>query len=79
MNVDGLGSETVVQLVKQDLSKTYVLFTHLKLNSCCPWRGWLKRALANFEGLKLSKRVLFERVLLCPRYKIRGETVQKAC
>ena len=77
MNVDGLGKETVTQLVEAGLIPDVADLYRLTAEDCCLWSAWPKNPWTTVAGLATSKSVPFERVLFGLGIRHVGETVAK--
>ena len=78
MNVDGLGSETVVQLVEAGLIKDLSSLYTLDAEQLLPLERMAEKSVSKLlEGIEASKRVPFERVLFALGIRFVGETVAK--
>ena len=78
MNIDGLGSETIELLVKENLIKDFSDLYLLKQKNLLPLkkdgRKWTENII---NGIKESKKIPFERVLFALGIRFVGETVAK--
>lgn len=78
MNVDGLGKETVTQLVEAGLIRDVADLYNLRAEELLPLERMAQKSVDNLlEGLKKSKAVPFERVLFGLGIRHVGETVAK--
>ena len=78
MNVDGLGKETVTQLVEAGLIRDVADLYSLRAEELLPLERMAQKSVDNlFEGLEKSKAVPFERVLFGLGIRHVGETVAK--
>ena len=78
MNVDGLGSETVLQLVEAGLVKDVSSLYTLEAEQLLPLERMAEKSVSKLlEGVEASKSVPFERVLFALGIRFVGETVAK--
>ena len=78
MNVDGLGKETVAQLVQTGLIRDVADLYSLRAEDLLPLERMAQKSVDNLlEGLEKSKSVPFERVLFGLGIRHVGETVAK--
>jgi DNA ligase (NAD+) len=78
MNVDGLGKETVTQLVEAGLIRDVADLYSLRAEELLPLERMAQKSVDNLlEGLEKSKTVPFERVLFGLGIRHVGETVAK--
>jgi DNA ligase (NAD+) len=78
MNIDGLGSETVVQLVEAGLIKDPSSLYDLDENMLLPLERMAEKSVEKLlNGIKDTTRVPFERVLFALGIRFVGETVAK--
>ena len=78
MNVDGLGKETVTQLVEAGLIRDVADLYSLRAEELLPLERMAQKSVDNLlEGLEKSKAVPFERVLFGLGIRHVGETVAK--
>ena len=78
MNIDGLGSETVVQLVEAGLITDVCSLYDLKEEDLLPLERMADKSVMKLlNGLQYSKKVPFERVLFALGIRFVGETVAK--
>lgn len=78
MNVDGLGKETVTQLVEAGLIRDVADLFSLRAEELLPLERMAQKSVDNLlEGLEKSKSVPFERVLFGLGIRHVGETVAK--
>lgn len=78
MNVDGLGKETVTQLVEAGLIRDVADLYSLRAEELLPLERMAQKSVDNLlEGLEKSKSVPFERVLFGLGIRHVGETVAK--
>lgn len=78
MNIEGIGSETVELLYDANLIQNYADLYDLTLDDLLPLeRIALKSAQNIVEGIEVSKKIPFERVLFALGIRFVGETVAK--
>lgn len=78
MNIDGLGAETVSQLVDEGLIENYADLYDLQKAQLLPLERMAEKSVNNLlEGVEASKAVPFERVLFALGIRFVGETVAK--
>ncbi len=78
MDIDGLGDETVAQLVKEKLITNYADLYNLKKEQLLPLERMAKKSVENLlQGIEKSKNIPFERVLFALGIRHVGETVAK--
>jgi len=78
MNVDGLGSETVAQLVEAGLITDVASLYDLKTEQLLPLERMAEKSVEKLlAGLESSKEIPFERVLFALGIRFVGETVAK--
>lgn len=78
MNVDGLGSETIAQLVEAGLINDSASLYDLKSEDLLPLERMAEKSVEKLlNGLEESKKVPFERVLFALGIRYVGETVAK--
>ncbi|WP_124979955.1 NAD-dependent DNA ligase LigA [Nonlabens xiamenensis] len=78
MDVDGIGSETVDQLVEAGLINNYADLYDLKVEDVLPLERMAQKSAENMiNGIEASKLVPFERVLFALGIRYVGETVAK--
>ena len=78
MNVDGLGSETVAQLVEAGLITDVASLYDLKAEQLLPLERMAEKSVEKLlAGLESSKEIPFERVLFALGIRFVGETVAK--
>ena len=78
MNIDGLGSETVVQLVEASLITDVCSLYDLKEEDLLPLERMAEKSVMKLlNGIQDSKKVPFERVLFALGIRFVGETVAK--
>ena len=78
MNIDGLGSETVTLLYKNNLITNYADLYELQKEQILPLERMAEKSADNLiKGIELSKNIPFERVLFALGIRFVGETVAK--
>jgi len=78
MNIDGMGTETIEQLVNEELIKNYADLYELKAEQLLPLERMAEKTVNNLlNGLIASKEIPFERVLFAMGIRYVGETVAK--
>ena len=78
MNIDGLGTETIDQLVEHGLINDYADLYELREEQLLPLERMASKTVNNLlSGIALSKEVVFERVLFALGIRYVGETVAK--
>ncbi|MEM7163518.1 MAG: NAD-dependent DNA ligase LigA [Bacteroidota bacterium] len=78
MNIDGMGTETIDQLVNEGLIRNYADLYSLKTEDLLPLERMAEKTVENLlNGLEESKEVPFERVLFAMGIRYVGETVAK--
>lgn len=78
MDIEGLGSETVAQLVKADLIKDFADLYLLEKEQLIPLERMAEKSAENLiTGVEKSKQVPFERVLYALGIRYVGETVAR--
>jgi DNA ligase (NAD+) len=78
MNIDGLGSETVALLYKNDLVKNYADLYELKTEQIIPLERMAEKSAEKMiQGIEKSKEIPFEKVLFALGIRYVGETVAK--
>lgn len=78
MDIDGLGSETVVLLVENELIKNYSDLYELDIDQLLPLERMAEKSAENLiTGVEASKQIPFERVLFALGIRYVGETVAK--
>jgi DNA ligase (NAD+) len=78
MNIDGLGSETVALLYKNDLVKNYADLYDLKTEQIIPLERMAEKSAEKMVlGIEKSKEIPFEKVLFALGIRYVGETVAK--
>lgn len=78
LDIDGLGSETVDQLVREGLIKAYADLYSLKLSDLLPLERMGQKSAENLiRGIEASKEISFERVLFGIGIRFVGSTVAK--
>ena len=78
MNIDGLGEETVSQLVEAGLVRNPVDLYALTAQQLLPLERMAQKSVDNLlKGLEASKQIPFERVLFAMGIRHVGETVAK--
>lgn len=78
MNIDGLGSETVALLYKNDLVKNYADLYELKSEQIIPLERMAEKSAEKMIlGIEKSKEIPFEKVLFALGIRYVGETVAK--
>lgn len=78
MNIDGLGSETVELLFKENLIFNYADLYDLKVEQVVPLERMAEKSAQNMiQGVKMSKQIPFEKVLFALGIRFVGETVAK--
>ena len=78
MDIDGLGSETVSLLVKNDLIHNYADLYELTVSDILPLDRMAEKSAINLIiGVEASKKIPFERVLFALGIRYVGETVAK--
>ncbi len=78
LDIDGLGSETVDQLVREGLISTFADLYDLKLNDLLPLERMGQKSAENLiRGIEASKEISFERVLYGIGIRFVGSTVAK--
>ena len=78
MDIDGLGSETVSLLVKNDLIHNYADLYELTVSDILPLDRMAEKSAINLiVGVEASKKIPFERVLFALGIRYVGETVAK--
>ncbi len=78
MDIDGLGDETVAQLVNQRLISNYADLYSLKKEELLPLERMAEKSVDNLlKGIEASKKIPFERVLFALGIRHVGETVAK--
>ena len=78
MNIDGLGSETVTLLYKNNLITNYADLYELQKEQILPLERMADKSADNLiKGIELSKNIPFERVLFALGIRFVGETVAK--
>jgi DNA ligase (NAD+) len=78
MNIDGLGTETISQLVDVGLVNDVSSLYELKMEQLLPLERMAEKSAEKLvEGVRLSKKVAFERVIFALGIRFVGETVAK--
>lgn len=78
MDIEGLGSETVLQLYQVGLIENYADLYELKIEQLLPLERMAQKSAENLvNGVRKSKEVPFERVLYALGIRYVGETVAK--
>ncbi len=78
MDIEGLGGETVVLLVKNGLIENYADLYELKKEDILPLERMAEKSADNLiSGIEKSKEIPFERVLFALGIRYVGETVAK--
>ncbi len=78
MDIDGLGSETVELLFKENLITNYADLYELKVSQIIPLERMAEKSAQNMiEGIEKSKLIPFEKVLFGLGIRFVGETVAK--
>ena len=78
MNIDGLGAETVELLHKENLIFNYADLYDLKIEQIIPLERMAEKSAQNIvDGIELSKKIPFEKVLFALGIRFVGETVAK--
>lgn len=78
MDIEGLGSETVTLLVKENLISNYADLYELKKEQVLPLDRMAEKSAENLiRGIEASKNIPFERVLFALGIRFVGETVAK--
>ena len=78
MNIDGLGAETVELLHKENLIFNYADLYDLKMEQIIPLERMAEKSAQNIvDGIELSKKIPFEKVLFALGIRFVGETVAK--
>jgi DNA ligase (NAD+) len=78
MDIDGIGSETVDQLVEAGMIATYADLYELTVDKILPLERMAQKSAENLvAGVEASKKVPFERVLFGLGIRYVGETVAK--
>jgi len=78
MDIDGLGSETVELLFKENLITNYADLYELKVSQVIPLERMAEKSAQNMiEGIEKSKLIPFEKVLFGLGIRFVGETVAK--
>ncbi len=78
MDIDGIGAETVDQLVEAGLIATYADLYELTVDKVLPLERMAQKSAENMiNGIEASKNVPFERVLFALGIRYVGETVAK--
>ena len=78
MNIDGLGTETISQLVDAGLVTDVSSLYELKTEQLLPLERMAEKSAEKLvEGVRLSKLVVFERVIFALGIRFVGETVAK--
>ncbi|SCY13610.1 DNA ligase (NAD+) [Nonlabens sp. Hel1_33_55] len=78
MDIDGIGSETVDQLVEAGLIKNYADLYDLQFEQIIPLERMAEKSAKNMiAGIEASKKIPFERVLFGLGIRYVGETVAK--
>lgn len=78
MNIDGLGVETIDQLVEAELLKNVADIYHLKSEKLLQLERMGEKTVSNlFEAIEKSKQVPFERVLFAIGIRFVGDTTAK--
>ncbi|ARN77838.1 DNA ligase (NAD(+)) LigA [Nonlabens spongiae] len=78
MDIDGIGAETVDQLVEAGLIATYADLYELTVDKVLPLERMAQKSAENMvNGIEASKKVPFERVLFALGIRYVGETVAK--
>ena len=78
MDIEGLGSETVSLLVKNDLIHNYADLYELTVSDILPLDRMAEKSAINLiVGVEASKKIPFERVLFALGIRYVGETVAK--
>ncbi len=78
MDIDGIGAETVDQLVEAGLIATYADLYELTVDKVLPLERMAQKSAENMvNGIEVSKKVPFERVLFALGIRYVGETVAK--
>ena len=78
MDIDGIGSETVDQLVEAGLIKNYADLYDLQYEQIIPLERMAEKSAKNMiAGIEASKQIPFERVLFGLGIRYVGETVAK--
>ncbi|GAB1309560.1 NAD-dependent DNA ligase LigA [Urechidicola sp. KH5] len=78
MNIDGLGSETVELLFKENLIQNYADLYELTVEKVLPLERMAEKSAQNLVlGIEASKQIPFEKVLFALGVRFVGETVAK--
>lgn len=78
MDIDGLGSETVVLMYKQGLLRSYADLYSLTTSQLLPLERMAEKSVSNaLQAIENSKSVPFERVLFALGIRFVGQTVAK--
>ncbi len=78
LDIDGLGSETVELLFKENLISNYADLYDLKVEQITPLERMAEKSAQNMvEGIEASKQIPFEKVLFGLGIRFVGETVAK--
>ncbi|NRR92335.1 NAD-dependent DNA ligase LigA [Winogradskyella undariae] len=78
MDIDGLGGETVILLVKEGLINNYSDLYELTVEKVIPLERMAQKSAINLvNGIEASKQIPFERVLFALGIRYVGETVAK--
>ncbi len=78
MDIEGLGGETVALLVREGLIENYADLYELKKEQILPLERMAEKSAENLiNGIEISKKVPYERVLFALGIRFVGETVAK--
>jgi len=78
MNIDGIGEETVVQLVEADLIHNYADLYEVRVEQLLPLERMAQKSAENLvAGVQNSKQMPFEKVLFALGIRFVGETLAK--
>jgi DNA ligase (NAD+) len=78
MDIEGLGGETIALLFQNNLVKNYADLYDLTINQLLPLERMAQKSAENVvNGVELSKKIAFSRVLFALGIRFVGETVAK--
>jgi DNA ligase (NAD+) len=78
MDIEGLGGETIALLFQNNLIKNYADLYDLTINQLLPLERMAQKSAENVvNGVELSKKIAFSRVLFALGIRFVGETVAK--
>jgi DNA ligase (NAD+) len=78
MDIEGLGGETIALLFQNNLVKNYADLYDLTINQLLPLERMAQKSAENVvNGVELSKKIVFSRVLFALGIRFVGETVAK--